>query len=53
LDRTDRALLDRVGDGDQPGGMPIDRDQHYALSIFAQRVGLLGQTLRLNAKRGE
>ena len=27
-ERLDGALLDRIGDGDEPGGCAVDRDQH-------------------------
>ena len=37
-DRLRRALLDRIGDDDQPGELAVDRDEHHALALGAMLV---------------
>ena len=53
LERADRALLDRIGDGDEPGRLAVDRNQHHALAFLAQRVGAGREIARIDAERGE
>ena len=54
LQRGDRALLDRIGDGDEAGGLPIDGDQHDALAVLAAAHRLWpGKSLGIDAERCE
>jgi hypothetical protein len=40
VDRRCRALLDRVGDTDQPSGAAVDRHEHDGLAATSQVVGV-------------
>ena len=39
-ERRRRRRLDRVGDGDDPGRLAVDRDEHRGRAVAPQRVGL-------------
>jgi hypothetical protein len=39
-DRLQRALLDRIGNAEQAGGLPVDRHEHDGLAVAAHLVGL-------------
>ena len=53
LEGGDGALLDRIGDGNQPSRLCFNGDQHHALTLLAQRVGAGRKIARLNTKRSE
>ena len=52
-ERRGGALLDGVGDREEPGGDSVDRDHHDALPLAPQRIGMFGQPVRSDAERPE
>src|SRR5947208_543351 len=53
LQRGGRIMLDRIGDGDEPGGTAVDRDQHHALAVPTAPVGLFREAARIDVERRE
>ena len=48
--RAARALLDRIGDRDEPGRDAVDRNQYDALAVFPKVFRAWGQARRLDAE---
>ena len=49
-DRRGGRILDRIGNADQSGGLPVDQDEHDRLALAAQSFGMLAKLLAGNAK---
>ena len=45
-ERLNGALLDRIGDGEQAGGLPVNGDQHDALAVSRSASALAGKSRR-------
>ncbi len=41
--------LDRIGDGDEPGELAADGQEHHRLAVFAHRLGAGGERRGIDA----